>query len=186
MKTLIILAGLLASSLAAAQYSQQPPLGGVNYNYLELRFVDYDTNGGDGLRFGGSLDLGNNWLIIGSLTSLEFNNNVDATAFEVGGGYVWRYNNDFDFLASAQYVHIDVDGVSDVEDGVKLSAGTRGLITPQFEIRGSVNHTTAGDSDTYLELAGDYRFNRSFAAGLSLEFAGDNDVFTIGGRWFFK
>lgn len=186
MKTLVLMAGLLASSLAVAQTSQQTHTGGVNYNYLELRFVDVDSNGGDGLRFGGSVDLGNNWLILGNLTSLEFNNNVDATLFEVGGGYVWHYNNDFDFLATVQYVHIDVDGANDVENGVKFSGGTRGLITPQFEIRGLVNHTTAGDSDTYLELAGDYYFNRQFAAGLSLEFAGDNDVITIGGRWFFK
>ena len=83
MKTLVLLAGLLASSLAIAQTSQQPQAGGVNYNYLELRFVDVDTNGGDGLRFGGSIDVGDNWLILGNLTSLEFNNNVDATIFEV-------------------------------------------------------------------------------------------------------
>ena len=186
MKTLVLLAGLLASNMAAAQYSQQPHTGGVNYNYLELRFVDVDTNGGDGLRFGGSLDLGNNWLIVGGVTSLEFNNNVDATLFEVGGGYVWHYNNDFDLLATVQYVHIDVDGANDADDGVLFSGGTRGLITPQFEIRGFLNYTTAGDNDTYLEIAGDYYFNRQFAAGLSFEFAGDNDVITIGGRWFFK
>ena len=186
MKTLILMAGLLASSLAVAQTSQQPQAGGINYNYLELRFVDFDTDGGDGLRFGGSIDVGDNWLILGNLTSLEFNNNVDATIFEVGGGYFWHYNNDFDFLAMVQYVNIDVDGASSAEDGVKFSGGTRGLITPQFEVRGFVHHTTAGNSDTYLEMAGDYYFNRKFAAGVSIEFGGDNDVFTIGGRWFFR
>jgi hypothetical protein len=186
MKTLVLLAALLASSLATAQTSQQPHTGGVNYDYLELRFVDVDTNGGDGLRFGGSLDLGDNRLIVGSLTSLNFNNNVDATLFEVGGGYVWHYNNDFDFLATVQYVHIEADGARNPDDGIRFSGGTRGLITPQFEIRGFLNHTTAGDSDTYLEIAGDYYFNRQFALGLSFEFAGDNDVVTIGGRWFFR
>jgi hypothetical protein len=186
MKTLVLLAGLLASSVAAAQYSQQPQSGGVSYNYLEVRFVDVDSNGGDGLRFGGSFDFGNNWLLVGSVTALEFNNDVDATVFEMGGGYVWNYTGDFDLLATAQYVHIDVSGGGDVENGVRFSAGTRGLITPKFEIRGFLNHTTAGDSDTYLEMAGDYYFSRQFAAGLSFEFAGDNDVITVGGRWFFK
>jgi len=185
MKTLVLMAGLLASSLAVAQTAGQSQTGGVNYNYLELRFVDVETNGGDGLQFGGSIDVGDNFLILGSITSLDFNNDVDATLYQLGGGYVWHYNNDFDFLATVQYVNIDVDGASD-ENGVKLSGGTRGLITPQFEVRGFVNHTTAGDSDTYLEIAGDYYFNRRFAAGLSVEFGGDNDVFTIGGRWFFR
>jgi len=185
MKTLVLLAGLLASGLAIAQSSQPTQFGGVNYNYLELRFVDVETNGGDGLLFGGSIDVGDNFLILGSITSLEFNNDVDASLYQLGGGYVWHYNNDFDFLATVQYVNIDVDGASD-ENGVKLTGGTRGLITPQFEIRGFVNHITAGDSDTYLEIAGDYRFNNRFAAGLSIEFGGDNDVFTIGGRFFFR
>jgi hypothetical protein len=185
MKTLVLLAGLLASSLASAQYSQQPQLGGVNYNYLELRYVDVDTNGGDGLQFGGSIDVGDNWLILGSIKSLDFNNNIDVSVVELGGGYVWHYNNDFDLLTTVQYVNIDVDG-GNSDDGIKVSGGTRGLITPQFEIRGFVHFITAGDSDTYLEIAGDYRFNRKFAAGLSIEFGGDNDVFTIGGRFFFR
>jgi len=185
MKTLVLMAGLLASSLAVAQTAGQSQTGGVNYNYLELRFVDVETNGGDGLQFGGSIDVGDNVLLLGSITSLEFNNNVDATLYQLGGGYIWHYNNDFDFLATVQYVNIDVDGASD-ENGVKLTGGTRGLITPQFEIRGFVHHTTAGDSDTFLEIAGDYHINQKFAAGVSIEFGGDNDVFTIGGRWFFR
>ena len=67
-----------------------------------------------------------------------------------------------------------------------MSAGTRGMLTPKFEIRGSVNHINLDNSDTYLELAGDYYFTPRFSAGVSLEFAGDTDVFTIGGRWFFR
>lgn len=184
MKTLVLLAGLLASSMATAQYSEQPQSGGLSYDYLELRYVDLDTNGGDGLRFGGSFDFGNNWLLVGSVTSLKFNDNFDATVFELGGGYVWNFTGDFDLLASVQYVHID--GSGEDRDGVRFSGGTRGLITPKFEIRGFLNHVAAGDSDTYLEFAGDYHFNRQFAAGISLEFAGDNDAITVGGRWFFK
>jgi hypothetical protein len=60
------------------------------------------------------------------------------------------------------------------------------LIAPRFEVRGSVNHITVGDSDTYLDIAGDYYFTPQFAAGLSIEFAGDTDIITIGGRWFFE
>jgi hypothetical protein len=184
MKTLILLAGLLLQGTALAQ--QKP--ADLDYSYLELRFVDVDSNGGDGIRFNASYDLGNNWQIVGGLTSLNFNNNVDSTAFELGAGYVWHYTNDFDLFGTLRYFKAEIDNSlqNNDDDGLAFSAGTRGLLTPDFEIRGAVNHITAGNSDTYLELAGDYHFTPQFAAGISLEFAGDNDVITIGGRWFFR
>jgi len=187
MKKLIILAALLAPGFAFAQSGGQQAAD-LDYSYLELRFVDVDSSGGDGLRFNGSYDLGNHWLIVGGLTSLDFNNNVDLTSFEVGAGYVWNYSNDFDFVSTLRYVNVELDNpIQSVDDdGLAFSAGVRGLLGPEFEIRGSVNHTTVGDSDTYLELAGDYKFSSQFAAGISLELAGDTDVITVGARWFFK
>jgi hypothetical protein len=184
MKTLILLSGLLLQGTAFAQ--QQP--ADLDYSYLELRFVDVDSNGGDGIRFNGSYDLGNNWQIVGGITSLDFNNNVDSTAFELGAGYVWHYTDDFDFYSTLRYVNAEIDNpaLSTDDDGLAFSAGTRGMLTPEFEIRGAVHHVTVGNSDTYLELAGDYHFTPQFAAGISLEFAGDTDVITIGGRWFFR
>jgi hypothetical protein len=179
--------GLLVQSIAVAQ-SAGKPHANLDYSYLELRFVDVDTNGGDGIRFTGSYDFGNSWLLVGGFTTLDFNNNVDSTAFELGAGYVWHYSDDFDLVSTLRLVKAEVDNPGqNVDDtGFAFSAGTRGLITPKFEIRGSINHIDVGNSDTYLELAGDYIFSRQFAAGVSLEFAGDNDVVTIGGRWFFR
>ena len=184
MKTLILLAGLLLQGTALAQ--QKP--ADLDYSYVELRFVDVNSNGGDGFRFNASYDLGNNWQIVGGLTSLDYNNNVDSTAFELGAGYVWHYSNDFDFFSTLRYVNAEIDnpGLNTDDDGLAFSAGTRGLLTPEFEIRGALNHVTVGNSDTYLDLAGDYHFTPQFAAGLSVEFAGDTDVITIGARWFFK
>ena len=122
------------------------------------------------------------------MTSLDYNRNVDATWFDIGAGYVWHYTNDWDMTATLRYVNAEFDNsvISVDDDGLAFSGGVRGWLAPRFELRGSVNHITVGDSDTYLELAGDYHFTPQFAAGLSLEFAGDNDVWTIGGRWFFK
>ena len=77
-------------------------------------------------------------------------------------------------------------GGSSDDSGFAFSGGARGLLTPQFEVRGSVNYINLDNSDTYLEIAVDYYFTEQFAAGVSLEFPGDADVFTIGGRWFFK
>ncbi len=168
--------------------TSEKDIDGLRCEPIELLTVDVDSNSGDGLSFKGSYDLNNDWLIVGGITSLDFNNNVDATLIEIGAGYVWDYNADFDLVATLRYVNASIDnpGGDDDDSGFALSAGTRGMLTPQFEIRGSVNHINLDDSDTYLELAGDYYFTPRFSAGLSLEFAGDTDVFTIGGRWYFR
>lgn len=187
MKMLVLFAGLLVHGIAIAQTTGEQEAG-LSYTYAELRFVDVDANGGDGLRVNGSYELENNWLIVGGVTALDFNNNVDLTTVEVGGGYVWHYSKTFDLVSTLRFVQADIDtpgGGSD-DNGFAFSAGARGLLAPQFEIRGFVNHISLDNSDTYLELAGDYFFTGRFSAGLSLEFAGDTDTITIGARWFFK
>jgi hypothetical protein len=187
MKMLFLFAGLLVHGIAIAQSAGQQQAD-LSYTYAELRFVDVDTSGGDGLRLNGSYELENNWLIVGGVTALDFNNNVDVTTVELGGGYVWHYTSDFDLVTTLRYVRADIDtpGGSSDDSGFAFSGGARGLLTPQFEVRGSVNYINLDNSDTYLEIAGDYYFTEQFAAGVSLEFAGDADVFTIGARWFFR
>jgi hypothetical protein len=187
MKKLFLLAGLLLQGIASAQSAEQKPVD-LSYSYAELRFVDVDFRGGDGIRINGSYELEGNWLIVGGLTALDFDNNVDSTLVEIGGGYVWHYSDDFDLVSTLRLVRseIEVGGIDTDETGFAFSAGARGLLAPEFEIRGSVNHINLDNSDTYLELAGDYYFTDQFSAGVSLEFAGDTDVFTIGVRWFFE
>ena len=185
MRTLLITGILLVHGAAWAQAPQHPA---VSYNFAELRFVDLDQGGGDGFRLNGSYRFEGNWLVVGGITRLDFNNNVDSTTIELGGGYVWPYRNDWDFLANVRLVRTDVDfplGSAD-DTGIGLTGGVRGLITPSFEIRGSINHINLDNSDTYLELGCDYYFTRNFAAGLSVEFAGDSDAWTLGARWYFR
>lgn len=187
-KTLLVIAVLTMYGTAAAQTSQRPSQHDLSYSYAELRFVDVDTSGGDGFKLGGSLELDGPWILVGAFTALDFNNNVDASILEFGGGYVWKYTEDFDLIGTLKIVRADFDtpGGSGDDTGLALSAGTRGLLTPQFEVRGSVNHVNLDNSDTYLELAGDYYFTEQVSVGVSLEFAGDVDILTIGARWFFK
>ena len=97
MKKLFLLAGLLMQGVAIAQTAEDQQVA-LSYTYAELRFVDVDDRGGDGIRFNGSFELDKNWMIVGGLTDLDFNNNVDSTTVELGGGYVWHYSNDFDLV----------------------------------------------------------------------------------------
>lgn len=186
MKRLLLLGALVFPCTVLAQGTTVG--SGLSYSYVELRYVDADDNGGDGLRLNGSYDFGNRWLIVGGLTSLEYNQNVDVTWLEIGAGYVYPFRNSFDLTASLRFVDAEVETPgNDFDDtGLALSGGVRGLVAPKFEVRGSVNYINLDDSDTYLELAGDYHFTPQVSAGVSLEFAGDNDLITLGGRWYFR
>jgi len=187
MKILLVLAVLFMQSVAVAQTSGKKPVD-LSYSYLELRYVDINL-GGDGFRFNGSYELDGGWIIVGGVSRLDFdNNNGDKTTVEAGGGYVWHFSESFDLLSTLRFVRSDVGfaGLNAKDNGFAISAGARGLLAPRFELRGSVNYINLDNSDTFLELAGDYYFSKQFSAGVSLEFAGNEDVFTIGGRWFFR
>jgi hypothetical protein len=180
---------LFVHTAVQAQNPPPPPtnLRDIRYSYAELRYLDYD-NGGDGFRLNGSWDLGNNWIIVGGLTGADFDNSVDVTTFEVGGGYIWHYTPDWDLLATGRIVRSEVDtsSGSSNDTGFALSGGVRGFLADKFELRGSINYINVDDADAFLEIAGDYYFTRQISAGISLEFAGDNDLISIGGRYFFK
>lgn len=187
-KLLLLLAVLSIPATAAAQTGQTGGPGELSYSFAELRFVDVDSNGGDGFQLAGSYELDGNWILVGSLTSLDFNGDVDTSLLELGGGYVWEYTDEWDLFGTLRLVWAEVDTpFGDADDtGFAMSAGTRGLLAPKFEVRGSVNHINVDDSDTYLQIAGDYYFTSQFAAGVSLDFAGDTDSFSLGARWYFR
>ncbi|MDJ0760563.1 MAG: outer membrane beta-barrel protein [Woeseiaceae bacterium] len=189
MKKLLMVAAVLALPMTAtAQSVQKENAGDLSYNFAEIRFVDVDESDGDGLRFAGSFEINDEWILVGGLTLLDFDFDIDSTTLEIGGGYVWNYSDDFDLVSTLRYVRVDFDTpLGDFDDsGFALSSGIRGFIAPQFEIRGSANYINVDDSDTFIELAGDYYFTDQISAGISLQLAGDADVFSIGARWYFR
>lgn len=169
-------------ALAQAQNTQQP----FNYNIAELRLLDTD-NDGDGLELRGSYALDSNWFVLGGWREIDFGA-VDGRQLDIGAGYAWHYRSGLDLIGAVKYIDIDVDApVGGADDnGFGLTAGFRHWLSPAFEWRGAVHHQRLDDSDTYLELAGDYYLNDRISVGLSLEFAGDLDVLTLGGRWYFR
>ena len=178
---------VLALPLSALAQERQPRTPLLNYTYAELRYLDTDGDG-DGLRAGGSFAIDENWLIVGGLTSLDFGRNVDLTRIDVGAGYVHHFDQDFDIVATLQFVSTDVDTPAGGRDdnGFFLSAGARGMATDDFEVRGTVNHVNLDNNDTFLELAGDYYFSERLSVGASLEIGSDDDVFSLGVRLYFS
>ena len=180
----------LATTLAVVMAGVAPAQATeLSYDYVELRFVDTEIGNldGDGLRFAGSYQISGNWLLVGGFSSLDFDNDVDSTTFDIGAGYVYRYRPEFDLVGYARVVHTEVDAGPFEEDdtGIALAGGVRGLFTPAFEGRATVNYINVDDSDTFFEFGADYHFNPQFSAGATLDVGGDADSLTIGVRWFF-
>ena len=184
MRTLIIAAVLL---MHGAAFAQEEDNSALSYTFGEHRYVDVD-NGGNGFELGGSFQFNSNWIGVASLSSLDFSSNVDGTIFEIGAGYIFPLQQDWDIQVNARFIRAEVDTpFGSVDDtGIGVLGGLRGLIAPQLEVRGNVHYVNVDDSDVYLEIAGDWYFTPQFAAGLSVEFGGDVDVWTLGARLFFK
>lgn len=184
MRILIIAALLLLQGAVHAQDAKQPAL---SYSFAELRYVDVD-DGGDGFELGGSYQFTTNWLGVASLTSLDFGGGVDLTSFEIGAGYVFPLRESWDLQANARVIRTEVDTRfgSANETGIGLLGGVRGLLVPELEIRGNVHYVNVEESDVFLEFAGDWYITPQWAAGLSVEFGGDFDLWTIGARFYFK
>ncbi len=183
---LSLLASLLSMSCACFASAAGTD---VSYDYVEFRYVDAEISGldGDGFQISGSYAVQGNWFVQGSFSTLGFDFDVDVTQFDVGGGYVWPQAQNYDLYALGSIVRATVDTSlgDDSETGFRVGGGVRSRITSKFEGRAELNYVDAGDSDTFVRLAGDYYFNDQFAAGLSIDLGGDADSFSIGGRYFF-
>jgi len=172
-----ILFGIIASFSVYAENHDN----GIKYNFAEFRFVDVD--GGDGIEFGGSYQINEKFYGFASFQDLDVGpGNASIEFLEIGGGYIYPHKKiDLAFEVGL----IDADFPSGSESGFSLAAGGRGYLSPEFEVRAFVRHIDVLDSDTFIELGGDYFLNSNVSIGLTLEVSSDADALTFGGRYYF-
>ena len=185
-------AGAVASALLAGGVASAAEL---DYNYLDLRYIDTELDAGaididgDGFEIGGSLELAQSVHVFGNFQTLDFGAGIDVTAFQVGAGYALPLQNGADLVGRLSYIDGEIDGPGgDADDsGFGFSAGFRNMFTPQFEGRVFVNYVDLDESgdETSIELAGDYFLSEQLALGASLELGDDVTTWTLGGRWYF-
>lgn len=166
----------------------------LDYNFGELRYVETELNAGDidvdgdGFEIGGSLELARSVHIFGNFQTYDFGG-LDASAFEVGGGYAVPLNNGADLVGRLSYIDGEIDaGPGDFDDsGFGFSAGLRNMFHPQIEGRAFINYVDRDETgeETSIELAGDYFLNEEIALGASLELGDDVTTWSLGARWFF-
>lgn len=195
MKKTLILAALLpalalpftAQAQSSGDRSRASPF---SYTYAELRYVDYDTDGGgslDGLRLGGSLQFQPQLFGVGALTMLS-DGPVDYETIDLGIGFRTALQSNVDFVAIGGLIFAEVDGPfgSNDDSGISLTGGVRGMMSPQFELGGYIGYVDVG-SDGDIGLTGEALFhvNRQATLLASLGFSDDVTILTLGGRWNF-
>jgi len=170
-----LLFGIIASFSVYAENHDN----GIKYNFAEIRFVDVD--GGDGIEIGGSYRFNEQFYGIASYQDLDVRgSSVDF--LEIGGGFIIP-NKKIDFAAEVTLIDADLGGRS--ENGFSLAAGGRGYATPEVELRAFVRHVDIVNSDTFIELGGDYFLGENLSLGATLELNSDADTLTFGGRYYF-
>jgi len=159
---------------------------GIQYNFVELRYVDLELDGssadGDGFSIGGSYRLNGPYYIRGDYQDAEIEN-INIDILELGVGYIFPQDNRIDLIAEINYTDADSDVFDD--DGFLFTGGLRTYINPRLEGRASINHVTFDDDDTYIQLGANYSLTDLLSVDGSFRLGGDVDELTIGLRYIF-
>ncbi|MEM7430458.1 MAG: outer membrane beta-barrel protein [Pseudomonadota bacterium] len=168
---------------------------GVSYSYIQALYADVDIDvgpfdaDGDGWIVAGSVPIDDDWYVFADYGSASFDFGVDLDRFSVGAGYHAPISSQTDWYAALSYEDLSASapGVSSAsDDGFGLEGGLRSMISPTFELKGSISYADYGDDDdTALNVAGWFTISGNFALGLEASFGDTISTYGIGGRLYF-
>jgi hypothetical protein len=183
---LIALSPIFFISVASAQQRADSPLS-YDFAYASIAVTELDSGGLEG---GGSFTVAPNFHVFAAYQDWELNDNVDRSILQVGAGYHWDIANNLDLIVAVAFADSELDppGPRKIDDdGVILSAGLRGWLTSAVELAGtiSLDDSLGSNSDTVLELGGDYHLNNQFSVGGRVRIDEDETTLFVGGRFYF-
>lgn len=182
-----VVLGLVLTAPASAAGSSQPRSGLFSYNYLQLSFVDFDSDF-SGFKLDGSFDLQPDLALIGSFLSADRHNSYDYNLFTLGLAYHQRLSGmpKSDIVLHGEFEHASIKYAHRNDDnGLRLGAMLRGQIHRNIELFGDVSYASLYDNDLGLTLGLNLSLNQQFSVVGSAEFS-DNDMLLLGVRLLFK
>jgi hypothetical protein len=179
----LVASALLAPGIAMAEFVYT----GIEVAYVDVEYDNGPVNvNGNGYRFSGSMQLNTHTFLHGRWEEQNYDFGVDGTAYEFGAGYRHAMSDSLDFLATASYMHQEVNvgnfGVDD--EGLGLGGGLRARLAPSLEVETMlrwVDFDQSG-SDTGLDLLGRYYFSDRLAFTLATSLNNDVDTLSLGFR----
>jgi hypothetical protein len=136
----------------------------------------------------GSIAFNPSFFVIGSLSDVGYDNDVDGFAWSVGiGGHV-PINRQLDLVGRLSYLNQDLKyrGNDNKEGGYLLSGTVRWAVMEKLEIEGGLQHVDLEDSgnDTSVIGEGRYFFTDRCAGGILVQL-GDSSAFGVNVRFTF-
>lgn len=183
------LTGTAAALLALPALSQAE----FNYTTAEANYlldVEVDLGGadvdGDGLGVGGSYEIAENFFIGGSYEDFDLDFDISGDWLEFGGGYFHELNPDLDFVATLNFVDVELSsnfGSAD-DDAIALGGGIRTQLSDSIQVDAMLEYYSfdEGDSDTSLDLRGRWYINPEFAVQLRMNLGADVETIAVGVR----
>ena len=178
---------LLSSTAAMAE--------GPSYSYIQAAYQEIDIDlgivdvDGDGWAVAGSVAINESWYGFASYGSGELESIVDVDQFAIGAGWHSPINERTDWFVSLAYIGAEVSapGFGSADDtGYGIGLGMRSMLTPKFELAGSINYSDLGDgSDTSFGVGGWYTVTGNLALGLGADFGDDISSYGVGFRLYF-
>lgn len=174
-----------AAGLTASMGANAAP--GVSYNYAALQFVDqdvddYDCNQ-DGLRLSGSLELNDDFFVLGYFSDVS-GNRCGSEAISAGLGYQTLFGADSSIYGALSFENISPDA-GDSDSGLIAAVGLRGFIANNVEGRVEVSHHTVFDGNTVLGGGVSYFFAPQFSVTADVGLGSEASEIGIGLRMNF-
>jgi hypothetical protein len=187
-KALAAILALFTMPLAQAQQEQNDKPSSYDFAFGSLALTELDSLG---LEIGGSFSLARQVYLFGSYQDWEVGEVVDRSILRIGGGYYWDISENLDLDVGAALADSELDrpGFNDLDDdGLILHAGLRGWASPVVELSSFIflDDSLGSDSETVLELGGQYFTRNDFSFGGRVRIDEDDTTLFFGVRFYFN
>lgn len=180
MKKLFAITSLaLLSSVAAVAAEAGKTDTGLDYNELAVNYVSMEAESGGtftGYGINATYLLTENIFIGGGYTTVDKDSTTIATT-QGSIGYRMPLGPTLDGFVSVGYAYGKVTD-SDGENMYPMALGIRASLTPEIDVRASVNYTEATEAQTGFSAGIKYKFNNNMFVNGSYIYAKDTKTYT--------
>ncbi|MFL0811174.1 MAG: porin family protein [Agarilytica sp.] len=163
-----IIAGIAIFGLnSAIVVAETPSFNKFEVGYGVTKNGESDVFDYDGLTLRGSYEFMDNLYVTGSYSDETQSEKSELTddkfeinSYSLGAGFYLPLGESNAFYMEASYadIEVEVDGVSQSEDGYIATTGIRSMVTDQLEIYGELSHLAFDTQATTLSAGTRYHF----------------------------
>ena len=185
MKKALLTALLVGMSAAPAQ---QLFAKGFNYNYVQGQYVKPsmdNVDGGSGFAITGSVALNDNFALNAGYNDASFDNDIDASGYNVGVTYHMPVADSTDILLNAAFEQAEASafGISTDDTGYSIGAGIRQKVASAVELEAGIyNVSIFDDSNIGFGAAALVDVAKNIALGVSYENLDESNTIGVGVR----